>query len=206
MRITIHDVALVFMHMGNTKLADRALELGTALTVHRVAPRLCADEAAHARDLQRLLDAIVAPKPAGCWLVKTSVRDKDGYGVMSLRGRKRRMHRAMFDAFNPGAVAPVVRHTCHNPNCINPLHLAAGTQKENAADRVAAARGGDLRGVNNGRSKLSEADVLAIKKSRLSGAALADHFGISKSMACRIKSGKAWPHLHSHQVTSGATK
>jgi hypothetical protein len=133
---------------------------------------------------------------AACWPVQSG-HDKDGYGVLRVDGRKERAHRVMFSLYYPGVNAPVVRHNCHNPACINPAHLRPGTPLDNAIDRMLADRGGNLKGENNGRAKLSESDVLEIRASSLSGADLGRKFGISKVMACRIRRGEAWTHVKS---------
>jgi hypothetical protein len=38
----------------------------------------------------------------------------------------------------PDGSYPLVRHRCNEPSCLNPIHLAAGTAADNAADAVAA--------------------------------------------------------------------
>lgn len=129
-----------------------------------------------------------------CWPVKHG-RNKDGYGVLKVDGKNVRAHRMMFSLYWPDVVAPVVRHNCHNPACINPAHLRAGTPLDNAIDRMLANRGGDLRGTNNGRAKLTDEAVREIRGSTLSGAELGKKYGISKVMACRIKRGLAWTHI-----------
>jgi hypothetical protein len=101
----------------------------------------------------------------------------------------------MFALFYPGVDAPVVRHMCNRPNCINPAHLRAGTQLDNVMDRVLAGRNGNLKGEANGRAKLAAVEVREIQESNESGADLSRRFGISKAMACRIKRGAAWKHL-----------
>lgn len=142
----------------------------------------------------RLIDGAEVRTAAECWPWR-GCTTKDGYGQIRIAGPKQRAHRVMFSLFNPGVRAPLVRHNCHNPRCINPAHLRAGTALDNAHDRMHANRGGDLRGTANGRSKLTDDDVRAIRASRLTGSTLAEQYGISKAMACRIKRGAAWSHI-----------
>lgn len=130
-----------------------------------------------------------------CWPVHRNI-GKDGYGILRVHGRKERAHRMMFELYYQGVEAPVVRHNCNNPACINPAHLRAGTPKDNAIDRVNSNRGGDLKGSKNGRAKLTDEQVREIRGSNKTGAELARLFGISKVMACRIKRGEAWSHLN----------
>lgn len=51
-------------------------------------------------------------------------------------------HRYAYWIFNGRSVPDdlVIMHTCDNPRCVNPHHLVAGTQQENAADCVAKGR------------------------------------------------------------------
>ena len=72
----------------------------------------------------------------GCWLW-TGATDSSGYGLMSSQRGKApyRSHRIAYELF-VGDIPEgnVVRHICDNPNCVNPNHLEAGTQKDNALD------------------------------------------------------------------------
>jgi hypothetical protein len=161
----------------------------------RKASRLTAFDRARTRNpklFDRLMQNADTAQPGECWHWRLSP-DRDGYGTLKVGGKSIKAHRAMHDLFYPAAI--LVRHLCHNPRCVNPLHLRAGTPLENAQDRMAAGRGGDLRGQNNGRAKLTDLDVLELRASRESGAELARKFGISKAMACRIKRGAAWAHI-----------
>lgn len=105
-----------------------------------------------------------------------------GYHQIRVRGRLRYMHRIAYaDHHNLDEVTlPLIRHLCHNPRCVNPLHLATGTHQDNANDRVAAGRSGKTR-----KHKLTHEQKAIIKmrfkkNSRKHGAeALAREFGVS---------------------------
>jgi hypothetical protein len=142
----------------------------------------------------RLVQNADTSQPDQCWHWRKA-KDKDGYGTLKVAGRSVKAHKAMHLLFHPGSSAPLVRHLCNNPSCVNPIHLRDGTPLDNALDRVAAGRGGNLKGESNGRAKLTAAQVQAIRVSAATGAALARQFGISKAMACRIRRGAAWSHV-----------
>lgn len=130
-----------------------------------------------------------------CWPVFKNI-SANGYGALRVNGRKERAHRMMFSLYFPDVDAPVVRHKCNNPACINPAHLREGTKRDNAIDRMLSGRGGDLRGANNGRAKLTDDQVREIRASGLTGADAGRKFNVSKVMACRIIAGKAWKHVN----------
>jgi hypothetical protein len=119
-------------------------------------------------------------------------------------------------------------HTCDNPSCVNPDHLFVGTPKDNAQDRVKKGRSntvsgerhgsktmphrvarGDrngmrvhpnsvLRGSANACSKITEEDVLEIRRRYEAGETqvkLSDEFGINKSHVSRIILRYCWSHI-----------
>jgi hypothetical protein len=129
-----------------------------------------------------------------CWPIFKNI-SAGGYGKLRHDGLRTFAHRLMFCFYYPGVDAPVVRHMCHNPGCINPAHLRAGTQKDNAEDRVNAKRGGDLKGENNGRSKLTARHVDEIRNSPEMSSRLAEKFNITRQMVYRIRTIKAWNHI-----------
>ena len=142
----------------------------------------------------RLISIAKISHHGDCWPVVTNF-GPDGYGILRVNGRKERAHRMMFSLYYVGLEAPVVRHICNNPGCINPAHLRAGTPKDNAMDRVFFQRGGNLKGVNNGRAKLTEEQVREIRASGESGVELAQRYGITGVMVSRIRLRKAWIHI-----------
>lgn len=93
----------------------------------------------------RLLDKIRGPwapgvKVTDCWLFEARWRSAWGYGRITegpAGGRcllaHREMARLSLPNFDPGLV---VRHSCDQPLCCNPLHLEMGTQLENLRDQI----------------------------------------------------------------------
>lgn len=86
-----------------------------------------------------------------------------------------------------------VLHRCDNTSCVNPNHLFVGTQKENVEDQ--RSKGRLWYGSRNGRAKLTEQDVLAIRASDESDAELAAKHGVWASTIYYARIGKKWPHL-----------
>lgn len=62
------------------------------------------------------------------------MRDRNGYGGFKWRGRKLWAHRLSFACFVGDLIDGMqVHHKCHNPSCVNPIHLQLLTHSENAA-------------------------------------------------------------------------
>lgn len=86
-------------------------------------------------------------------------KDRCGYGFMKFGGRRRQIHRVVYEKCH-GTQIPaelVCRHKCDNPGCVNPLHLEVGTQKDNIHDCIN--RGRFPWGRTVARRKLSDLDV-----------------------------------------------
>lgn len=85
-----------------------------------------------------------------CW-EWTGTKDKDGYGKLSIGGRKVNggkiytAHRLSW-MLNYGVIPNGlwVLHRCDNPCCCNPKHLFLGTVKDNVDDMRAKGRQYDL--------------------------------------------------------------
>lgn len=142
----------------------------------------------------RLLAKININAESGCW--EWSASKRQGYGKIKVDGKYIGAHRVSY-AIHRGVI-PSGMHVCHqcdNRACINPEHLFLGTNADNMADRDAKGRGVIFRGENHGSSKLAEADVLAIRASKLSQRKLAAIYGVSGRYISSVRTGKNWAHL-----------
>lgn len=90
-----------------------------------------------------------------------------------------------------------VLHSCDNRWCINPAHLRLGTAKENQQESWAKGRAGSRSrpGVGNGRAKITEALVRAIRASPLPPKRIADSFGLHWATIYKIRTRKLWNHI-----------
>ncbi len=150
--------------------------------------------------------------PDACWPWLASVRLPGGHGIVSRRGRQGRsglVHRFSWEFLNgPIPKGLCVCHKCDNPPCVNPDHLFLGTQRENMQDMWAKGRGNRpprgtfipaaKRGEDHYMSKLTEEQVLAIRKRSKTGEpykAIAADFGVCSGTVSMIKLEKIWKHL-----------
>lgn len=79
-------------------------------------------------------DGKIVAGPNGCCIF-TEPLNKGGYGQL----KKKYAHRLMYEeCWGEIPKGMNVLHKCNVKRCVNPLHLYAGTQKENMLDRTAA--------------------------------------------------------------------
>lgn len=135
-----------------------------------------------------------------CWVWTASIRyPKQGYGGFSYKGKIHSAHVIAFRMRN-GRLPEggSVRHTCDNPPCVNWDHLLEGTHQQNMQDMIKRGRNNPSRGVANGRSVLTESDVVIIRNLRAkgyTGAVVADMFGVTEALVSKIYSRKMWTHV-----------
>lgn len=123
-----------------------------------------------------------------------------GYHQVRLNGKLVYVHRlALAEALNvPIHKLRLVRHLCHNPRCVNPLHLAEGTHQDNANDRVEAGRSAKVQLARRILTPEQEAAVCSIYATKtsyhgsVSYESLAIDFNTTKrNIELVIKRGKA---------------
>jgi len=147
--------------------------------------------------------------PDACWPWTGS---RKRYGVLARPtpyGLKHaQAHRVAWELTNgPIPDGLYALHHCDNPPCCNPAHLFLGTQKDNMQDCKAKGRTGPrcgitsekaAKGERNAGAKLTEAQVVEIRKMLASGLTarmIADRIPATVAMIWRISSRKTWSHV-----------
>lgn len=89
----------------------------------------------HTNELTRL-KKFVEIGDSGCWQW-TGYRDRNGYGCVTMAGKRWFAHRASYSlVVGPIPDGKVLHHHCRNPSCANPLHLECITAIENTLRNV----------------------------------------------------------------------
>lgn len=126
-------------------------------------------------------------------------KDRDGYGTVSLAGKKYQAHRVAYSKhYGIDIQGSVIRHTCDNPPCVNPEHLIIGTHQDNMRDMVSRGRQRKAKGEQNSKAKLTAADVKHIRRLIANGEMLKDiakNYGVRTTTITAIKTGQNWGWL-----------
>jgi hypothetical protein len=142
-------------------------------------------------------ESYLVPQESGCinW---TGHTDKYGYGILTFNRKNTKAHRHAW--LLAGNVIPdglLILHKCvKNRACCNVDHLRAGSAKDNINDAIAD--GTLTRGEKVNTAKLSEEDVLRIRKLYEEGVSrriLGTTFNVEYSTISRIVLRKNWTHL-----------
>lgn len=128
----------------------------------------------------------------GCWLWQAGKFPK-GYGMVNIgrdiNGKQHTdyAHRVAFVlAHGPIEPGAVVMHACDTPACVNPAHLALGTQGDNVRD---AAAKGHYNVPKPGIQKITDAQVAEIRASAEPSVVLAKRFSVSLPTISTIRRG-----------------
>lgn len=137
--------------------------------------------------------------PKDCWLW-TGKLNHDGYAQFFWKGRLQMVARIAFELHyekklptrkrKDGSRGLLVRHSCDNPQCVNPAHLILGTQIDNMRDRTI--RGRVPRFNNHPHAKLTFAAVRNIRKSSKPQKVLARIYGVVPNVIWKIKHNYVW--------------
>jgi hypothetical protein len=132
--------------------------------------------------------------PDACW-PWLGRRDRDGYGRIQVKGKAKGAHVVALELATgePVPSGELVRHSCDNPPCCNPLHLLSGDHADNSAD--AKERGRTLSGERCSSAKLSDEQADEIRRLCAGGkygifTQLAKKFGVSSRQISYIATGK----------------
>lgn len=127
-------------------------------------------------------------------------KGRDGYGQIVRKGKTQRVSRliCMKIKGKPTPGSPDVLHSCGNGHggCINHHHLYWGSPKQNAIDRIA--HGTNAKGEQIANSKLTQLDVIKIKRLQRNGrtdADIARTFNVTRQTIWQIRIGKTWKHV-----------
>jgi hypothetical protein len=103
-------------------------------------------------------------------------------------------HRVAWKLYR-GVVPPGMHvcHRCDNRGCVNPAHLFTGTPDDNVQDCVK--KGRHARGEGQFAHKLTEAQVLEIRRSSETNAEAARQHGVSDVLIGYVRRRKFWRHV-----------
>jgi len=126
---------------------------------------------------------------------------RGGYGIVDFEGKTKGAHRLAFELFHKRLIVEGLHilHKCDNRKCCRPSHLSEGTNQDNINDKVSKNRQSNAKGIINGNSKLTEAQVLEIRKKYADGSctqsALGTEYNVSRSTITYIICRKIWTHI-----------
>lgn len=125
-----------------------------------------------------------------CWLWSKH-HDKDGYP--KYLGEP--VQRILWEITRQRKIEPnyVIRHTCDNPNCINPFHLLSGSQADNAKDKVI--RGRSITCEAHSSTHLKNTDIPIIFENYINGMSMlkiSKMFNVTEPTIRDILYGNTW--------------
>lgn len=130
-----------------------------------------------------------------------------GYGTIRHDGCDRYVHRLVCEEENgpPPSADSDAAHSCGRgkQGCVTKGHMSWKTRKGNEADKLS--HGTIARGERNGHAKLTEAEVLEIRrlKGGMPQCRIAERFSVSEATISEIMNGKKWRWLREDSQDGG---
>jgi HNH endonuclease len=142
-------------------------------------------------------EAKFIPEPnSGCWLWTAFINETNGYGyIMHPTRNSSRAHTVAWELYRGSRKGLCVLHHCDNRACVNPDHLYLGTYQDNANDRDRRQRRRAPKGTLNGRAKLTENDVKAIRVDPRPRAQIAAEYGVKMTAIESVIGRRSWKHI-----------
>ena len=140
----------------------------------------------------RFLKSVLEREPTDECIGWPLYKTDSGYGLMHIGGNGIHAHKRMLQLMGEDMTGKVSRHKCKSKDCVNPLHLESGTQRQNVVDD--RWRDGTMSRKNTNGS------ALTIRLQRYSGARrmdLAKRFDVNGATIKGIADGRTWKHLPS---------
>lgn len=137
------------------------------------------------------------------WTRSISTGRQGGYGAVKVNGIDSRVHRVAWEIAN-GSIPDglMVLHKCDNRPCFRPIHLFTGTAEDNSNDMESKGRSRRTlgpKGEDCGRSKLTEADVIEIRRlwsiGELSQVKIGKLFNVKQYAVFGIVHRVTWRHI-----------
>ena len=129
---------------------------------------------------------------AGCF--------RKGYGKFGVDGKMVQTHRWVWEYAN-GPIPPgkQINHKCDNPKCVRLDHLKEGDHQSNMDDKVQKGRQWHPKGELCGMSKLTDADVIEIRRRYAEGGVTQEQlgrlYGVHRMSICDIVNRVKWKHI-----------
>lgn len=140
------------------------------------------------------------PEIGQCW-VWLDPKHIKGYGQFYVNGRTMYVHRHSWELhYDKIPEGLYVLHRCDNRACVNPEHLFLGTNDDNMLDMVMKDR--QVKGEEHPGSKLTEEDVLEIRRRHIKGCSesgarpLGKIYKVCHTIILDIVNNKTWTHLN----------
>ena len=137
---------------------------------------------------------VVRAELGNCWIWRGATYLGSGYGRW-FAGKYYGAHRYAWLLTHGREPQPCGLHKCDVPLCVRPDHIFEGDRPTNQADM--AAKGRSARGTRNGQARLTEPQVLEIRRCLNAGeraVSVSARFGISLSHTYAIRSRELWAH------------